>query len=100
MEPGAFPTSFGNNVVTAPDFNEESPHWANARRYRGALQSMIQASHAGADPQEVADLVFEAATTTTPKFRYVAGADARALIPPTEAKSSNPSRTQRSLAWA
>jgi NAD(P)-dependent dehydrogenase (short-subunit alcohol dehydrogenase family) len=35
----------------------------------------------GADPQEVADLVFEAATTSTPQFRYVAGADARAFIP-------------------
>jgi len=34
-----------------------------------------------ADPQEVADLVFEAVTTATPKFRYVAGADARAFIP-------------------
>jgi hypothetical protein len=26
-------------------------------------------------------LVFEAATTITPKFRYVAGVEARALIP-------------------
>ena len=32
-------------------------------------------------PSPVADLVFEAATTITPKFRYVAGVDARALIP-------------------
>ena len=32
-------------------------------------------------PSPVADLVFEAATTITPKFRYVAGGDARALIP-------------------
>jgi len=81
VEPGAFPTNFGANVVTAPGFNESSPHWPNAQRFGAALQSMIQASHAGADPQEVADLVFEAATTTMPKFRYLAGADARALIP-------------------
>ena len=32
-------------------------------------------------PNPVADLAFEAATTITPKFRYVAGVDARALIP-------------------
>jgi hypothetical protein len=32
-------------------------------------------------PSPVADLVFEAATTITPKFRCVAGVDARALIP-------------------
>jgi hypothetical protein len=43
------------------------------------MQSLMDSSKA--DPQEVADLVFEAATTTTPKFRYVAGADARAFIP-------------------
>jgi len=33
------------------------------------------------DPQEVAELIFEAVTTAAPKLRYVAGADARALIP-------------------
>jgi NAD(P)-dependent dehydrogenase (short-subunit alcohol dehydrogenase family) len=81
VEPGAFPTNLNSNVVTAPDFNEGSPHWANAQRYRAALQAIVEVSHASADPQEVADLVFEAATTTTPRFRYVAGADARALIP-------------------
>jgi hypothetical protein len=32
-------------------------------------------------PSPVADLVFEAATTITLKFRYVAGVDPRALIP-------------------
>jgi hypothetical protein len=81
VEPGAFPTNLNNSLVTAPDFNEASPHWANAQRYRAALQSIIKTSHAKADPQEVADLVFEAATTTAPKFRYVDGDDARALIP-------------------
>jgi NAD(P)-dependent dehydrogenase (short-subunit alcohol dehydrogenase family) len=79
VEPGVFPTRFNNNVVTAPGFKEGSPHWANVQRYRGAMQSLMDSSKA--DPQEVADLVFEAATTTTPKFRYVAGADARAFIP-------------------
>jgi NAD(P)-dependent dehydrogenase (short-subunit alcohol dehydrogenase family) len=72
VEPGAFPTNLNNSVVTAPDFKEGSPHWANAQRYRSALQSIIKVSHAKADPQEVADLVFEAATTSAPKFRYVA----------------------------
>jgi len=81
VEPGAFATSFRNNIVTAPDFNEGSPHWANARRYGAGMQAIFAATHTTADPQEVADRVFEAATTTTPKFRYVAGADARAVIP-------------------
>jgi len=81
IEPGAFPTSFNSNVVTAPEFNETSAHWENGQRYRAALRSVVEAGHAEADPQEVADLVFEAATTDAPKFRYVAGADARAAIP-------------------
>ena len=81
VEPGAFATSFRNNIVTAPNFNESSAHWANAQRYRAALQSIFAATDTTADPQEVADLVFEAATTITPKFRYAAGADARAVIP-------------------
>lgn len=61
--------------------DESSPHWANVRRYRVALQAILKASHASANPQEVADLVFEGTTTALPKFRYVAGADDRALIP-------------------
>ena len=81
VEPGAFPTSLNDNVVTALHFNETSPHWANAQRYRGALHEIVSGSHAEADPQEVADLVYEAATTKSPRLRYVAGADARALIP-------------------
>jgi NAD(P)-dependent dehydrogenase (short-subunit alcohol dehydrogenase family) len=79
VEPGVFPTNFHSNVVTAPEFKEGSPHWANAERYRGAMRPSMDGSKA--DPQEVADLVFEAVTTTAPKFRYVAGADARAFIP-------------------
>jgi NAD(P)-dependent dehydrogenase (short-subunit alcohol dehydrogenase family) len=78
VEPGVFQTNFHSNIVTTPEFVEGSPHWANAQRYRGATQSMVRTSDA--DPQEVADLIFEAATTGT-TFRYAAGADARAFIP-------------------
>ena len=56
---GVFPTRFNANTVAAPNFNEGSPHWDNALRYRGALQASIEVGHAGADPHEVADLVFE-----------------------------------------
>jgi NAD(P)-dependent dehydrogenase (short-subunit alcohol dehydrogenase family) len=79
VEPGVFPTNFHSNVVTDPNFTEGSPHWANAQRYRSAMRPSMDGSKA--DPQEVADLVFEAVTTATPKCRYVAGADARAFIP-------------------
>ena len=79
VEPGVFPTNFNSNVVSAADFGAGSPHWANRERFRGAMRPMMDASQA--DPQEVADRVFEAATTEVPKFRSVAGADARAFIP-------------------
>jgi NAD(P)-dependent dehydrogenase (short-subunit alcohol dehydrogenase family) len=79
VEPGVFPTTFHSNVVRAPNFTKGSPHWTNAERYRAAMRPSMDGSKA--DPQEVADLVFEAVTTTTPKLRYVAGADARAFIP-------------------
>ncbi len=81
VEPGVFATDFGNNVVRSPDFDETSPHWPHAQRFRAAMQSFSRAAQGTADPQEVADLVFEAATASAPKFRYVAGADARRLIP-------------------
>lgn len=79
VEPGVFPTNFNANVVTAPDFDESSPHWPHRVRYRDGMRAMMDSSQA--DPQEVADLVYEAATTDTPKLRYAAGADARAFIP-------------------
>jgi hypothetical protein len=79
VEPGVFETNFQSNIATAPGFDEGSPHWGHVQRFRAATRSMVRTSDN--DPQEVADLVFEAATTATPKFRYVAGADARAFIP-------------------
>lgn len=78
VEPGVFQTTFHSNIVNSPEFVEGSPHWANAQRYRGATRSMVRTSDS--KPQEVADLIFEAATSGT-KFRYAAGADARAFIP-------------------
>jgi NAD(P)-dependent dehydrogenase (short-subunit alcohol dehydrogenase family) len=82
VEPGVFLTNFTSNAVTAPGFEAGSPHWENAQRHGAAIRPTMQASRTEADPQEVAEAVFEAATTTaTPTLRYVAGADARALIP-------------------
>ena len=79
VEPGVFHTNFHTSVVRPPEFQEGSPHWANRERFRAGLRSSMDG--VVSDPQEVADLVFEAVTTAEPKLRYVAGADARALIP-------------------
>ena len=79
IEPGAFETAFGGNVVTAPDFDATSPYAPVAARFDVAMAGF----RAGPpqNPQEVADLVFEAVNAADPKLRYLAGDDARMLVP-------------------
>ena len=79
IAPGFFPTDFGANVVTAEAFGPASPHAANAERFSKALEGMNAGS--APDPQEVADLIVQAAQDPDPKLRYLAGDDARMLVP-------------------
>jgi NAD(P)-dependent dehydrogenase (short-subunit alcohol dehydrogenase family) len=79
VEPGAFQTAFGGNVQTAPDFNATSPYAAVAARFDAAMAGFR--SGPPQDPQEVADLVFEAVNAADPKLRILAGNDARMLVP-------------------
>jgi NAD(P)-dependent dehydrogenase (short-subunit alcohol dehydrogenase family) len=79
VEPGGFPTNFGHNVLTEPDWNETSPYRPLAMRFSKAMEDF----RAGPpqDPHEVADIVYEAATSDDPKLRWLAGDDARMLVP-------------------
>ena len=79
IEPGAFTTAFGGNVQTAPDFNATSPYAAVAARFDAAMAGFRGGPPQ--DPQEVADLVFEAVQAADPKLRILAGNDARMLVP-------------------
>jgi NAD(P)-dependent dehydrogenase (short-subunit alcohol dehydrogenase family) len=79
IEPGAFETEFGANIVTAPGFDAASPYMSLSARFDAAMQGFR--SGPPQDPQEVADLIFEAATAAEPKLRYLAGDDARMLVP-------------------
>lgn len=81
IEPGGFPTNFQNNVVIDPAFNETSPHWPTGTRFREATGRFVGQFSSVQDPQEVADLVYEAVTTSTPRLRWIAGDDARSLLP-------------------
>lgn len=78
IEPGAFTTAFGDNVVTEPAFDANSPYRAVADQFSQALQGMR--SGPPQDPQEVADLILAAATDPDPKLRHLAGNDARMFI--------------------
>ncbi len=79
IEPGGFETAFGANVVTAPDFDATSPYAAVAARFDAAMAGFRVGPPQ--NPQEVADLVFEAVNAADPKLRYLAGDDARMLVP-------------------
>ena len=79
VEPGAFTTAFGGNVQTAPEFNASSPYAAVAARFDAAMAGFRDGPPQ--NPQEVADLVFEAVNAPDPKLRILAGADARMLVP-------------------
>jgi len=79
IEPGAFETAFGGNVLTTPGFDETSPYAPVAARFDAAMAGFREGPPQ--DPQEVADLVFEAVHAADPKLRYLAGDDARMLVP-------------------
>jgi len=79
VEPGGFPTNFGQNVVVEPGWDETSPYRPVATRFNAAMEDF----RAGPpqDPHEVADIVYEAVTSEDPKLRWLAGDDARMLVP-------------------
>ncbi len=79
IEPGAFETQFGANIVDAPGFDAASPYAPLAARFSAAMEGFR--SGPPQPPKEVADRIFEAATATDPALRYLAGDDARMLVP-------------------
>jgi NAD(P)-dependent dehydrogenase (short-subunit alcohol dehydrogenase family) len=79
IEPGAFDTQFGANIIPEPDFGEDSPYRPLAARFAKAMEGFR--SGPPQDPQEVADLVLAAAVSEDPKLRHLAGNDARMLVP-------------------
>ncbi len=79
VEPGAFETSFGANVVTEPAYDEASPYRPIAARFNAAMVGFR--SGPPQEPQEVADIILAVASEPDPKLRHLAGDDARMLVP-------------------
>ena len=75
--PGAFPTEFSGNIRTAAAFNEKSPYFGHASRFAQARTKL----NAGPpqDPEEVAQVIVDAAYTESPSLRYVVGADGKLI---------------------
>jgi NAD(P)-dependent dehydrogenase (short-subunit alcohol dehydrogenase family) len=79
IEPGAFSTRFGDNIVVEPAYGEDSPYRPIAARFNAAMAAFR--SGQPQDPQEVADLILAAAGDPDPRLRTLAGDDARMLVP-------------------
>lgn len=79
VEPGAFTTGFGDNIVAEPAYDEASPYRPMAARFSQAMAAFRVGPPQ--DPREVADIIFAAALDPDPKLRHLAGDDARMLVP-------------------
>ena len=79
VEPGAFTTSFGDNIVTEPAYGSASPYRPLAERFSKAMEGFR--SGPAQEPQEVADIILSTAVDPDPKLRHLAGNDARMLVP-------------------
>ena len=81
IEPGSFETRFGENAHVSDRFDESSPYWALAQGFNGALDRLRadMAGEGGADPQLVADAIWEAATDPAHPRRRLVGTDAEMI---------------------
>jgi NAD(P)-dependent dehydrogenase (short-subunit alcohol dehydrogenase family) len=77
VEPGAFVTGFGENIVTAKRFTADSPYRKGFAAFDVAIGGMRQGI--ANDPQEVANIICDAAFTEAPVLRYIAGDDGRLI---------------------
>jgi NAD(P)-dependent dehydrogenase (short-subunit alcohol dehydrogenase family) len=81
VEPGSFETRFDANAPVSAGFDESSPYWSLAQGFNGALDKLRgdMAGAGGADPQLVADAIWEAATDPSHPRRRLVGTDAEMI---------------------
>lgn len=85
VEPGQFATNLGENGLHAAAMTPDSPEAVRRERFRLAQRSLVNGQPA--DPQEVADAIYRAATARPGKLRHLVGGDAE-LIAVTKASMS------------
>jgi len=78
VEPGQFATRLGDNSATAAAMTEGSAEYERWQRYRAAQRRLVSGEPANA--QEVADVIYRAATETPAVLRYPVGADADLVL--------------------
>jgi NAD(P)-dependent dehydrogenase (short-subunit alcohol dehydrogenase family) len=76
IEPGPYPiTRFLTNSVAGRNATPESPYADIRASYQPAVRRLVASTPA--DAQEVADTIYDAVYTDSPRFRYVVGAQAQ-----------------------
>jgi NAD(P)-dependent dehydrogenase (short-subunit alcohol dehydrogenase family) len=78
VEPGQFATELAAKSTTAAAMGEDTPEHARWQAFRAAMRQLVHGDPA--DPQRVADVILEAATTDAPRLRWPVGDDAVLVI--------------------
>lgn len=78
VEPGQFPTQLSTNASVAEAMTPESEDFARWQSYRAAQKSLVGGGPA--DPQDVVDAIYAAATDRPGVLRHPVGADADLVI--------------------
>ncbi len=77
VEPGQFATQLGSNSLVSAAMAPESDEYERWQRFRVAQRSLVNGEPAPA--QQVADVIYQAATELPGKLRYLVGADAELI---------------------
>lgn len=81
IEPGSFATRLGDNSSTVAAMPPGSPHHDRFLAFREARRHLTagEGAEMRADVQIVADAIYSAATTDSPRLRWLVGADAELI---------------------
>jgi NAD(P)-dependent dehydrogenase (short-subunit alcohol dehydrogenase family) len=85
VEPGQFATGLSENSTVAASMPEDSTEWVRWQAFRSRMRQLVGGQPA--DAQLVAEVIYEAATTSEPRLRWPVGDDA-ALVLDTKAALS------------
>ncbi|HEY3485159.1 MAG TPA: SDR family oxidoreductase, partial [Ilumatobacteraceae bacterium] len=78
IQPGQFATDLGAKSIIVAGMDEDTPEYVRWQAFRTAMRKLVQGEPR--DPQLVADVIVEAATTDTPRLRWRAGDDAELVL--------------------
>jgi NAD(P)-dependent dehydrogenase (short-subunit alcohol dehydrogenase family) len=78
VEPGQFATGLSGNSVVAAAMPEDSAEYERWQAFRGRMRQLVGGEPA--DAQLVADVIYEAATSTEPRLRWPVGDDATLVL--------------------